>query len=66
MNPSLEFWLGCAIATLHPVNIGYFLILVPVYVMSALKEEEGFKQSSCAAEYEQYRQSAGLFWPKLR
>ena len=60
------FWLGCAIATLHPVNVGYFLVLVPVYVISALKEEKGFEQSPSAADYKQYRQTAGLFWPKFR
>ena len=60
------FWPGCAIATLHPVNVGYFLVLVPVYVFSALKEEKGFKQSPSAADYEQYRRTAGLFWPKFR
>ena len=59
------FWLGCAVATLHPINVAYFLILVPVYVISALKEEAGFKRSPCASQYEQYRQTAGLFWPKF-
>ena len=59
------FWLSCGLATLHTINLAYFLVLFPVYVVSALQEERGFKQSSRAAEYEQYRKTAGLFWPKF-
>ena len=59
------FWLGCALATLHPVNIGYWLVLVPTLVLGALQEEQGFARSPLAEEYNRYRKVAGLMWPKF-
>ena len=59
------YWLGCAVATLHPINIGYVLLVVPLLVMSAREEEKGFERSPHAADYQAYRRQAGLFWPKF-
>ena len=59
------FWLGCAIATLHPANIAYFMVLIPMLVLAARTEERGFEGSPLATEYARYRRSAGLLWPKL-
>jgi protein-S-isoprenylcysteine O-methyltransferase Ste14 len=59
------FWSGCAIATLHPVNLAYAVLLVPVLVAAARAEERSFEASPLAAEYAAYRRAAGMFWPKL-
>ena len=59
------FWLGCAVATIHPVNIAYVLALVPLLILAAREEEKGFDRSPHAADYAAYRRSAGLFWPRL-
>jgi protein-S-isoprenylcysteine O-methyltransferase Ste14 len=61
----LLFWTGCALATLHPVNIGYAVLLVPVLVNGARAEERLFAASPLAAAYDAYRRRAGMFWPKL-
>lgn len=58
------YWSGCAVATLHPINIAYAVLLVPVLWMAAREEERGFDASALAADYAEYRRSAGLFWPK--
>jgi len=59
------FWSGCAIATLHPLNIAYALGLIPLLAMAAWAEEAGFAASAQAEAYRHYRRRAGLFWPKL-
>ena len=59
------YWLGCAVATLHPLNIAYIVLLVPILVLAARQEEKGFERSQLAADYADYRRSAGLLWPKL-
>ena len=59
------FWLGCAVATQDPVNVGYGLLLVPTLVVAALGEEKNFGRSERAADYAAYRQTAGLFWPRF-
>lgn len=61
----IVFWSGCAIATLNPINIAFAVCLVPLLVMMARREESTFAASAVAAEYQHYRQTAGLFWPKL-
>ena len=59
------YYLGCAVATLHPFNIGFLLVLLPVLVVGARGEEAAFAQSPSAADYADYRRRAGLFWPRL-
>ena len=59
------YWTGCAIATLHPVNLAYVALLLPLLWSAARAEEKGFEGSAHAADYDAYRRSAGLFWPKL-
>ncbi len=62
----LLYWLGCAIATAHPVNIGFFVLLVPLLMAGARAEEESFAQSPLAQQYADYRRRTGRFWPRLR
>ena len=59
------FWLGIALATLHPVSVAYEVCLVPLLVLAACAEEKSFEQSTLAADYARYRRTAGLMWPKL-
>ena len=59
------FWGGCAIATLHPVNIAFEVAIIGVLAWSALQEEKGFEGLPIAADYREFQRSAGLFWPKL-
>lgn len=59
------YWLGCAVATLHPINIAYIVLLVPILVVASRDEEKGFERTALAADYADYRRSAGLLWPRL-
>ncbi|MFM9939397.1 MAG: methyltransferase family protein [Hyphomicrobiaceae bacterium] len=59
------FWLGCALATLHPINVAYLVLIIPLLVIAARHEEAGFGQTPQASAYAEYRRRAGMFWPKL-
>lgn len=61
----IMFYGGCAVATLHPLNIAFAAGLAIVLTRAALAEEAGFDASPNAADYAAYRRTAGLFWPKL-
>jgi protein-S-isoprenylcysteine O-methyltransferase Ste14 len=62
----LLFWLGSAIGTSSPILLLIFLALAVIYTIAALGEERDFSRSSLRDEYEAFRKSTGLFWPKLR
>jgi protein-S-isoprenylcysteine O-methyltransferase Ste14 len=62
----LLFWLGCAIATSSLILLLVFLSLAVIYTIAALGEERNFSRSPIRDEYEAFRKSTGLFWPKLR
>ncbi len=62
----LLFWLGSAIATSSFTLLLIFLALTVIYTIAALGEERDFLRSSIRDEYEAFRKSTGLFWPKLR
>jgi protein-S-isoprenylcysteine O-methyltransferase Ste14 len=62
----LLFWLGCAIATSSLILFLIFLALAVTYTIAALGEERNFSRSAISGEYEAFRRSTGLFWPKLR
>lgn len=59
------FWTGWAIATWSLWALLPLGFLIMIYVRAAQGEERNFSATSFAAEYEQYRRRAGLFWPKL-
>lgn len=59
------FWNGVAVATLHPINISYAVVVTVLLALAARAEEAGFAGSPRADEYRDYQRSAGLFWPRL-
>ena len=61
----IVFWTGCAVATLHPVNVALLPILAGAFLVAALGEERAFDRSPEAAAYAAYRRRAGMLWPKL-
>jgi len=60
------FWLGCAVATMHPISLAVLVILAFTYTYAALREEHAFGNSDYAKAYAIYRNSAGFLWPKFR
>jgi protein-S-isoprenylcysteine O-methyltransferase Ste14 len=58
-------WLGCTIATLHPLMLLYLLAVSAMNVTAAYREERSFETSPLAEEYVSYRKTAGMLWPKL-
>lgn len=61
----IVFYCGCAVATLHPVNIAFAVLVTAILAFAAREEERGFAQSDAAEGYAAYRRTAGLFWPRL-
>lgn len=61
----LLFWLGCTIATAHLVSLSILLMLGLLYTITALREENSFAASQFSDAYANYRNKAGLFWPKF-
>ena len=59
------FFTGFAIATWSVVAVFPLAILIVIYIAAARMEEGKFRNTPMAADYEQYRKRAGLFWPKL-
>lgn len=59
------YWLACAIATGHPLNIAFLVVMTATYIYVASGEERSFQDTPHAAAYAKYRETAGLFWPKL-
>ena len=61
----IMFWLGCTVATLHPVMLVFLIAFSAINLTAALREERAFETSPFAAEYMNYRRTAGLLWPKF-
>ena len=59
------FWLACAIATLHPLSLGFLVVIAAINLTAARREEHAFAGSAFAAEYDDYRRTTGMFWPRL-
>ena len=58
-------WLGCAVATLHPVSFAFLIAMGVFALVAAFREERSFDGTPFAAEYRRYRQTAGLLWPRF-
>ena len=61
----LLFWLGCAVATLHPVSLAFLVVFSAIFLVVAIREERSFEGTPFAAEYGNYRRTAGLLWPRF-
>ena len=59
------FWLGCAVATLHPLGFVVLIVTSAFTLVAAFREERSFDDTPFAADYRRYRQTAGLLWPRL-
>jgi protein-S-isoprenylcysteine O-methyltransferase Ste14 len=60
----LIFWIGWAIATWSLWSVLPLAVIVVIYVTAALGEERKFSRTAMAADYADYRQRTGFFWPK--
>jgi protein-S-isoprenylcysteine O-methyltransferase Ste14 len=54
------------IATRNPWLLPTVIVMVVIYAIAAIREEEEFAHSPLAAEYRQYRQDTGRFFPRPR
>jgi protein-S-isoprenylcysteine O-methyltransferase Ste14 len=61
----LLFWLGCAVATLHPLGFAILIVMIAYVLVAAFREERSFDGTPFAADYRRYRQTAGLLWPRV-
>ena len=59
------FWLGCTVATLHPVMLIFLVAFSAFNLTAAYREEHAFERSPFVAEYSSYRKTAGLLWPRF-
>lgn len=59
------FWLACAVATLHPISGVFLIAIAAINVVAARREERSFVSTTFAAQYEDYRRTTGMFWPRL-
>ena len=59
------FWLACAMATLHPLSVGFLVVVAAINLAAARREEHAFAGSDFAAAYDDYRRTTGMFWPRL-
>ena len=59
------FWLACTVATLHPLSLIFLVAFSAVNLTAAYREELAFERSPFAAEYINYRKTAGLLWPRF-
>lgn len=60
----LLFWLGCSIAAWSVFALPPLLVIATIYLLAARGEESKFARSPLAAEYDDYRRQAGMFWPR--
>lgn len=58
------FWIGCALGTLATVVLIPAVFLICTYVTLARAEERRLLSGPLGSAYENYRKTAGLFWPK--
>ena len=59
----LLFWIGWAIAIWSPWTLPFIIAVIAFYVTAATGEERKFAATGLSADYQRYRQRAGLFWP---
>lgn len=61
----LMFWIGWAIATWSAWALAPVIVMTVMYTIAARYEEELLGNSAMSGAYAEYRQRAGMFWPKL-
>ncbi len=61
----LIFWTGFALITFSWLSLPPLLVMAAIYFFAALGEDRKFATSALADQHSQYRQRAGMFWPKL-
>jgi protein-S-isoprenylcysteine O-methyltransferase Ste14 len=59
------FWLGCTVATVHPLMLIFLAVFGAINLTAAFREERAYAASPFAEEYLNYRNTAGLLWPRL-
>jgi protein-S-isoprenylcysteine O-methyltransferase Ste14 len=57
-------WLGGIIASAH-IGALLPLVLVPIYIFSALSEEKAFKTGHLSSQYIEYSKKTGMFFPNI-
>jgi protein-S-isoprenylcysteine O-methyltransferase Ste14 len=62
----LLFWVGTALATPGWLPWLVPIVMLTLYARAATGEEQKFARSDLAQAYETYRQSVGMFVPRLR
>jgi protein-S-isoprenylcysteine O-methyltransferase Ste14 len=62
----LLFWIGWGIAVWSIWALIPILVMAALYTVAARYEENLLGDSDMATAYAEYRQRAGMFWPKLR
>ena len=58
------FWLACTLATTSLIVAAVTVALILTYTAAALREQSMFLKSAFGPQYEAYRKTTGLFWPK--
>jgi protein-S-isoprenylcysteine O-methyltransferase Ste14 len=61
----LLFWFGWAIAAWSLWTLPLLVGMVTFYLVAARGEERRFFAAGRGTDYERYRRSTGLFWPRL-
>lgn len=61
----LIFWVAMTLGTWSPLGIVVLAMLTAMYTYAARTEEAKFAATPMAGEYAEYRNRAGMFWPKL-
>lgn len=61
----LIFWAGWAIATWSPWGLLPVIVMTTLYTMAARYEETLLSRTAMGPAYAEYRNTVGLFWPKI-
>jgi protein-S-isoprenylcysteine O-methyltransferase Ste14 len=61
----LMFWTGWALATSSPWALIPVLVMAALYTIAARYEESLLISSSMSSHYSDYRNSTGMFWPRV-
>ena len=61
----LIYWSGFALATFSWLALPLLLLIGSIYTFAARGEDRQFAMSDLAEQHAQYRQHAGMFWPRL-
>ncbi|MBV8440774.1 MAG: isoprenylcysteine carboxylmethyltransferase family protein [Hyphomicrobiales bacterium] len=62
----LTFWAACTLATDSFLVKSISLLLMTIYIVAALQEQNAILSSALRPEYERYRSTTGFFWPRMR